>query len=169
MVRRAVAVVVGGLAGVALLASCSTAPAPRASSAPVPARPAAAPPYEVRTGTVPGLGTVLVDGQGMTLYLFEPDERSGRSTCYGLCAVEWPPLLLPAAVRAPAAGPGVRASRLGTTARRGGAVQVTYAGWPLYRWGRDTAPGEATGQGLANLGGTWYVLSPSGAPIVTAG
>ena len=34
--------------------------------------------YEVHTGTVKGLGTVLVDGQGMTLYLFVPDKQRGR-------------------------------------------------------------------------------------------
>ena len=56
----------------------------------------AAPPfYQVRTGTVKGLGSVLVDGQGLTLYLFVPDKQSSTSTCYGACAKAWPPLLLP--------------------------------------------------------------------------
>jgi predicted lipoprotein with Yx(FWY)xxD motif len=122
---------------------------------------------EVKVGSVPGLGTVLVDGQGMTLYIFEPDHQSGRSTCYGPCATGWPPLVVPAGATTPVAGPGVRSSLLGTTARTDGTTQVTYHGWPLYLWVNDTAPGQATGQGLNNLGGLWYVLSPTG-QVITA-
>jgi predicted lipoprotein with Yx(FWY)xxD motif len=125
------------------------------------------PVYEVRTGTVPGLGTVLVDGQGLTLYLFVPDRQSGSSTCYGACAQAWPPLLLPTGVTAPLGGPGVQASLLGTTHRTDGTVQLTYNKWPLYLWVSDSEPGQATGQGINNLGGLWYVLSPQGKAITT--
>jgi len=129
---------------------------------------AAAPPfYEVTTGTVKGLGTVLVDGQGFTLYLFVPDKQSGTSTCYGRCAQGWPPLLLPTGVTTPVAGPGVQASLLGTTRRTDGTTEVTYNKWPLYTWVTDSEPGEATGQDLNNLGGLWYVLSPDGKAITT--
>ncbi len=123
--------------------------------------------YEVSTGTVKGLGTVLVDGQGFTLYLFVPDKQSGTSTCYGRCAQGWPPLLLPTGVSAPVAGPGVTPSLLGTTRRTDGTVQLTYNKWPLYLWVTDSLPGEATGQGLNNLGGLWYVVSPDGKAITT--
>ena len=126
---------------------------------------AIAPIYEVSTGKVKGLGKVLVDGQGFTLYLFVPDKRSGRSTCYGKCASAWPPLLLPAGVGHPVAGSGIKKSLLGTTRRSDGTVQVTYNKWPLYTWVIDSAPGDDTGQGINNLGGLWYVLSPSGAKI----
>jgi len=126
----------------------------------------AAPPfYEVQTGRVKGLGTVLVDGQGMTLYLFVPDKWSGHSTCYKLCAQGWPPLLLPIGVTKPVAGRGVKASLLRTTRRKGGTTQVTYNRWPLYLWVGDSEPGQATGQGINNLGGLWYVLSPDGNAI----
>jgi len=121
--------------------------------------------YEVRTGKVKGLGTVLVDGQGMTLYLFVPDKRSGRSTCYKLCAEGWPPLRLPAGVTRPVAGRGVKASLLRTTRRTDGTTQVMYNRWPLYLWVGDSEPGQATGQGINNLGGLWYVLSPDGNAI----
>jgi predicted lipoprotein with Yx(FWY)xxD motif len=121
----------------------------------------------VSTGTVKGLGTVLVDGQGFTLYMFVPDKQSGTSTCYGRCAQGWPPLLLPAGVTAPVAGPGVKSSLLGTTHRTDGTTQITYNKWPLYLWVTDSQPGEATGQGLDNLGGLWYVLSPDGQEITT--
>jgi predicted lipoprotein with Yx(FWY)xxD motif len=122
----------------------------------------AAPVYEVKTGEVHGLGKVLVDGQGFTLYVFAPDKHSGSSKCYGRCASAWPPLVLPAGVRKAPAGPGVRASSLGTTKRRDGTVEVTYHKWPLYTWVVDSAPGDATGQDLNNLGGKWYVITPGG-------
>ena len=121
--------------------------------------------YEVRTGNVKGLGTVLVDGQGLTLYLFVPDKQSGASTCYSTCAQGWPPLLLPTGVTTPVAGSGVRTALLGTTHRTDGTTQVTYNKWPLYLWVGDSEPGQATGQGLDNLGGLWYVLAPDGHTI----
>jgi predicted lipoprotein with Yx(FWY)xxD motif len=121
--------------------------------------------YEVRTGKVKGLGTVLVNGQGLTLYLFVPDKQSGVSTCYTACAQGWPPLLLPTGVTAPVAGSGVKTSLLGTTPRSDGTTQVTYNKWPLYLWVGDSEPGQATGQGIDNLGGLWYVLAPDGHTI----
>ena len=125
------------------------------------------PAYEVGTGTVKGIGTVLVDGKGLTLYLFVPDKQLSKSTCYGACAQGWPPLLLPTGVTSPLAAPGVESSLLGTTQRTDGTTQVTYDKWPLYLWVGDSEPGQATGQGLNNLGGLWYVLSPDGHTITT--
>ena len=128
--------------------------------------PAGTPPYyEVKTGTVSGLGTVLVDGQGLTLYMFVPDDQRGQSTCYHACASGWPPLRLPAGVTVPVAGGQAEPTLLGTTARKDGGLQVTYNGWPLYIWVGDTEPGQATGQGIDSLGGYWYVLSPKGRVI----
>lgn len=112
------------------------------------------------------MGTILVDGAGQTLYLFEPDHRSGRSTCYSTCALEWPPLLLPAGVSRARAEGGARASLLGTTTRANGSVQVTYDRWPLYRFAPDESPGGTAGDGLDNLGGRWYVVSPKGDAIL---
>jgi predicted lipoprotein with Yx(FWY)xxD motif len=117
--------------------------------------------YEVTTGTVPGLGTVLVAGNGFTLYMFAPDKRSGVSTCYNACASAWPPLLL-VGTSAPVYGHGVNPNLLGTTKRTDGTVQVTYNGWPLYLWVSDSEPGQATGQAINNNGGLWYVLNTAG-------
>jgi predicted lipoprotein with Yx(FWY)xxD motif len=142
---------VGGLGG------CGTSPSSTVR--------AVGPDYEVSTAQEGGLGTVLVDGKGYTLYLFVPDDHSSHSRCVGICAAAWPPLLLPKAVPLPVAGPGVRSSLLGTTLRSDGSRQVTYDGWPLYTYTIDMAPGQATGQGLNNLGGLWYVVSPRGTPI----
>jgi len=114
---------------------------------------------------VGGLGNVLIDGQNMTLYLFVPDNRSGKSACYGKCAQAWPPLLLPEGTKEPIEGAGVDSSLLGTTRRNDGTTQITYNKWPLYLWVGDTQPGDATGQGINNQGGLWYVLAPDGAEI----
>jgi predicted lipoprotein with Yx(FWY)xxD motif len=123
------------------------------------------PVYKVTTTSISGLGTVLVDGKGYALYLYEPDHQGGKSTCYGTCAVEWVPLTVPSSSTRLIAGPGVTASKLSTTKRTDGTVEVTYNGWPLYTWGEDTAPGEATGQALDNNGGLWYVLDTAGNAI----
>jgi predicted lipoprotein with Yx(FWY)xxD motif len=77
-----------------------------------------------------GLGRVLVDARGRTLYLFDGDTHR-KSSCDGACAVYWPPLLSSAK---PRPGSGVRPSFLGLTKRTDGKRQVTYAGHPLYRY-----------------------------------
>jgi predicted lipoprotein with Yx(FWY)xxD motif len=102
------------------------------------------------------LGTILVDGDGLTLYLFDND-TDGESVCYDDCAVTWPPLLGDATV-----GGEADASLLGTTTREDGAVQVTYAGMPLYHYAGDGQPGDVAGQGL---GGVWWVIAPDGERI----
>ena len=119
-----------------------------------------APRYEVLARAFPGLGKVITDGQGLTLYMYVPDHR-GVSRCAGLCARQWPPLVLPRGVTRPRAGPGVRAALLGTVRRGDGALQETYNGWPLYLWQDDTAPGQATGQ--AEDMGLWYTVAVTGA------
>ena len=124
------------------------------------------PPGVVKLGDVAGLGNVLVSGTGLTLYLFVPDDRSAP-TCYQLCAYQWPPFTLPTYLAHPVAGPGVRPSLLGTVHRTDGTVQITYNGWPLYFWTPDTAPGMATGQGINNLGGKWYVVDAAGNAVTT--
>jgi predicted lipoprotein with Yx(FWY)xxD motif len=108
-----------------------------------------------------GLGKVLVDARGRTLYLFEKDKR-GRSSCYGACASYWPPLLTTAKPRW--AG-GVRASLLGVTRRTNGKRQVTYAGHPLYTFVGDKKAGQTSGEGLTDFGAAWDVLAANGHAI----
>jgi predicted lipoprotein with Yx(FWY)xxD motif len=117
----------------------------------------------VSTRKVPGLGVVLVDGRGRTLYMFVPDKRK-RVTCTGTCAAVWPPLKLPAGKKPKARGKA-RASLLGSDKDPAGGRVVTYKGWPLYLYVADRKPGDATGQALDLNGGLWYVLSPSGKVI----
>lgn len=106
------------------------------------------------------LGTILVNGDGMTLYLFTNDSP-GVSVCEGDCLAAWPPLL-----GEPVAGEGVDAGLLGTLERSDGAIQVSYDGWPLYTWTQDSAPGDTTGQGFM---GVWWVVSPEGEAIGAPG
>jgi len=103
-------------------------------------------------------GAYLVDGGGMSLYLFL-DDSPGESACYDACASAWPPLLTEGDV---IAAEGVDASLLGTTERTDGTVQVTYGGWPLYTFVRDDAAGDVVGQGVNDV---WYLVDPSGEGI----
>ena len=109
------------------------------------------------------LGHVLVGPNGHSLYVLTAD-KTKASTCYGACASNWPPLLVS---RAPSAGTGVRASLLGTTKRKDGKLQVTYAGHPLYFFVQDTKAGQVDGQGVSAFGGTWWLLSAAGTRITT--
>lgn len=120
---------------------------------------ASVPVYAVQAREVPGLGQIVVDGKGYTLYMYAPDHQ-GPSTCTGFCAQQWPPLVLPQGVDRPLAGPGVKSALLGTVRRANGQLQETYNRWPLYLWQGDLAPGQATGQ--ADAMGLWYAVSVTG-------
>jgi predicted lipoprotein with Yx(FWY)xxD motif len=119
-----------------------------------------APTYQVQARSIAGLGEIITDSKGFTLYMYAPDHQ-GASRCTGFCAQQWPPLLLPPGIDKPVAGPGVRAARLGTVRRADGRLQETYNRWPLYLWIGDTSPGQATGQ--ADDMGLWYAVSVTGA------
>ena len=108
-------------------------------------------------------GGHLTDGSGRSLYLWVAD-KGAKSVCTGACAQAWPPLTTKGT---PAAGTGVKAGELGTSARAGGGKQVTYDGHPLYYYVGDTAPGKTTGQGSPEFGAKWWLVAPSGAAITT--
>jgi predicted lipoprotein with Yx(FWY)xxD motif len=112
---------------------------------------------------------IVVDGKGMTLYYFTQD-TGGQATCVGDqpaagCGTVWPPL---ATDGSPSAGPGAKASLLGTVTRSDGVVQVTYGGHPLYYFKgyTGTPPDRKPGaiHGFAYYG-VWFVLGPNGTPI----
>jgi predicted lipoprotein with Yx(FWY)xxD motif len=112
----------------------------------------------VGTSEVSGLGTVLVDSEGMTVYELTEDKGT-TSNCYGGCEAEWPPVT---ASGKPSAGEGAMAADLGTTERKDGTVQVTYNGHPLYTFADDKAPGEANGN---EDDGTWFALNQAGSAV----
>lgn len=105
-------------------------------------------------------GKVLFDGNSRALYLFGRDKGTS-STCYGGCAKSWPPYVVSAK---PRAGAGVRAGLIGTTRRKDGKLQVTYAGHPLYRYQADPK-GQAKCQKVTNSGGIWLVVAPNGKAV----
>jgi predicted lipoprotein with Yx(FWY)xxD motif len=104
------------------------------------------------------LGTVVIDGEGYTLYRYERDTANPpAATCADECATTWPPVL--AEPGAPLTLEGVQEAAVGTVTRPDGAVQLTLGGWPLYRFTGDPQPGATTGQGA---GGTWFAVTPDG-------
>jgi predicted lipoprotein with Yx(FWY)xxD motif len=118
-----------------------------------------------RTATIgvasTGLGKILVDSQGRTVYLFKKDTGT-RSTCFGECANDWPPVRV---TGKPTAGSGAAASMLGTTKRSDGKPQVTYDGHPLYLFEGDNATGDTNGQGITAFGAAWYAVTPAGSQV----
>jgi predicted lipoprotein with Yx(FWY)xxD motif len=103
-------------------------------------------PKTVQT-TDTSIGIVLADSEGMTLYIFDEDPNGG-SSCYGKCAENWPPLK--ASTESPPIG------NFSVIARDDGVMQWTYKGKPLYRWTRDKAPGDTTGDGVRG----WQAARP---------
>ena len=146
--------------------SSSGAAAGSSSSAPAGASSAA---VTISAKTVAGVGTVLVDGQGRTLYLLT-SEKGGKITCTAAngCTEAWPEIVLASGTTAPTAGSGVQSSLLGTVKDASGNREVTYNGWPLYTFSGDSGPGVAKGEGISNFGGTWYVLNSPGNPVTSS-
>ena len=99
------------------------------------------------------LGSILVNAEGFTLYIFTND-TDGASTCYDACASTWPPVPGDVAI-----SPELDASIFGTTTRDDGTEQLTVNGMPLYLYAPDTSPGDTTGQGV---GGVWFVVDDAG-------
>ncbi len=107
-------------------------------------------------------GKILVDGKGLTLYLFTRDKGKNRSRCYGDCATAWPPYLTTAK---PRAGKGIKKKYLKTTKRSDGTRQVTYRGHPLYYYEDETKAGQILCQAVDQFSGIWYVVNSKGKAI----
>jgi len=95
--------------------------------------------------------TILVNLRGMTLYSLSA-ERHGRFICKdSACMALWKPLVVKAGVKPT----GVRG--LATIRRPDRRIQVTYRGWPLYRFTGDHKRGDVKGNGFKDVG-TWRVV-----------
>ena len=105
----------------------------------------------VTTATVPGVGTVLVDASGHTLYTLT-DANGTSVACTGPCTGVWPPLTVAAGAKVKGAK-GVKA-----LASTSDTHQVTAGSLPLYRFAGDTAAKQAHGEGVSSFGGTWHVV-----------
>jgi predicted lipoprotein with Yx(FWY)xxD motif len=160
-----------GAAAVLALAACSksttagtgstSSPSPTATSSSPTANADAA--ITISTATIPGVGTVLVNGNGQTLYLLS-SEQGGKLTCTDAngCTKVWPDTELPSGKTAGIAGTGVQASLLSTVKSPDGKLYVTYNTFPLYTYTGDTKTGTAAGQGITSFGGTWAAITPAG-------
>jgi predicted lipoprotein with Yx(FWY)xxD motif len=104
------------------------------------------------------LGTILVNSQGHTLYLFQKDSGT-QSACTGACASAWPPLRVNGK---PTVGSGADSAKVGTATRSDGKPQVTYNGHRLYLYVNDTNAGDTNGEGLNAFGGSWFALDSAG-------
>lgn len=156
-------------ASAVLIAACgsSASPRPTTHAAVTPAStPASAPVRDpvaaarilVRSSS---LGRIIVDSHGRTLYMFGGD-HAGHSTCTATCAHFWPPYTT---TGRPTGGPGVKRSLLGVSHAANGQSVVTYRGHPLYRFLKDTRPGQVNGEDVSAFGGSWDVLPPAGTRI----
>lgn len=148
-----------GAASLVLLATaCGSDYVPASQAVPVGVSPGTAAPAAGGLATArTAVGTVVTSG-GCTLYRFAKDTaKPPTTTCVGACATAWPPVLgdgVPAV-------DGLSADLVGTVGRPDGSQQLTLNGWPLYRFAKDTAPGDVKGQGV---GGTWQAIGPDGRP-----
>jgi predicted lipoprotein with Yx(FWY)xxD motif len=171
---RKIAAAIAGVAGTGLLvaacssssSSSSTAPLAGSTSSSAPASasgsPAAAGTAVLKTEHS-SLGTVLANGQGLTVYLFAADHGM-TSACTGACATIWPPV-----TGTPQAAAGVSLTgKLGTITRAGGVKQATYNGHPLYTFKQDSAPGQVHGNGVNGFGAYWYAIKTGGSGASTA-
>jgi predicted lipoprotein with Yx(FWY)xxD motif len=146
----------GGLAVLAAVAAgCGGGGATAASSAPPKTASGQAASVGVSNS---GIGQVLVNPRGHTLYLFKADQGT-KSACTGACAGAWPPLLVEGK---PTLGKGVNASLVGTATRPEGTTQLTYNGHPLYLFAQDQKAGETNGQGVSAFGAAWFALNSAG-------
>jgi predicted lipoprotein with Yx(FWY)xxD motif len=102
---------------------------------------------------------MLYDVSGQPIYLFDA-EATSRPECYGECAEAWPPVLTKGKPRAEG---GVRPDLLGTTRRRDGSTQITYAGHPLYFYAHE-GKYQVLCHNVDEFGGTWLVVKPNGNP-----
>jgi len=150
--RFGLGIVLGTIAGAAVLVATSYAGATAKERAPKGAL------LALRKTT---LGSILVDAQGRTLYIFEKD-RKGMSACDTTCVKFWPPLV---SRTTPRAAKGVQKAMLGVTRPHNGRRQVTYAGHPLYTFVGDKTPGDTSGEGQTNFGAEWYALAASGRAV----
>lgn len=99
------------------------------------------------------LGSILVDPDGFTLYIFTADSE-GESTCYEACADLWPPVSADTPISSE-----LDESIFGSVTRDDGTEQLAVNGMPLYLYTPDENPGDTTGQGFNDV---WFVVDPDG-------
>jgi predicted lipoprotein with Yx(FWY)xxD motif len=116
---------------------------------------------QLNAKTIKKMGKVVTDQHGWVLYRFDADTaKPSKSNCVDKCAKVWPPAITDGN---PVLN-GIDASLVGTVTRPDGSMQITLAGWPLYRYIGDKAPGQWKGQ---NVAAKWFVSAPTGKKNLT--
>ena len=119
----------------------------------------------VKVATVPGVGAVLVDSAGKTLYTLT-DANGAAVACTGQCLSAWPAAMVSATAKVKAPK-GVKSLSATTDTH-----QITWKTLPLYTFAGDSGPKTANGEGIASFGGTWHVVkigkTASTTPTTTA-
>lgn len=168
--RRHLAVAGLGVASLLLAAGCSSSGTKSATSGTTsPSSSSSTPSTMFSTATASGLGSVVVDGRGHTVYVLTADGHT-NVPCDDAsgCTKAWPDLALPAGVTSAKAGSGVDASKLGSMKLADGETYPTYNGWLMYEFAHDSGPAQGAGEGLRSFGGTWYALTSSGSLVQPA-
>jgi len=143
-----------------LIAACGSSSSSNTTSSAASTQPAAQTSTEASSAVVKSasnstLGTILVNGQGLTLYHLSA-EQNGKFICTSsACTSVWHPLTV-----ASGSAPSGEVGSLGTVKRPDGTLQVTYKGMPLYTFVQDRQSGEVKGQGIKDVG-TWSVITVS--------
>ena len=137
---------------VATSAPTVASPSPSAVSSPVAVGSAGA--VSIKVSSTPK-GNILTDSSGMSLYIWDNDTTPGKSACNGTCATTWPPFTTTAGA-APSGVTGATGAFTLVT-RADGTEQIAYNGKPLYHYSGDKAPGDTSGDGVANL---WHLAKP---------
>ncbi|MFG1910484.1 hypothetical protein [Kribbella sp. NPDC048928] len=158
-VAAAVGVMVLGLGGLTACGGSDSGGTDSGAPA-APSSPAGQPAVKLATADVSGLGKVVVDGNGRTVYVFDKD-TAGKSNCAGDCLAKWPPVA--AGDGAPQLE-GIDASLVSTVTRSDGTKQLAINGLPLYLFASDSQAGQATGQAV---GGIWWAVGADGKKITT--
>jgi predicted lipoprotein with Yx(FWY)xxD motif len=114
----------------------------------------------VKVATVPGVGAVLVNPDGHTLYTLT-DATGAAVACTGACLSVWPPYTVAATakVKAPKAVKSLSATS--------DTHQVTWKGLPLHTFAGDSAAKQANGNGINSFGGTWSVVKSGTKTAIT--
>jgi predicted lipoprotein with Yx(FWY)xxD motif len=157
-----------GACGTSSTVAGTPSPVPAAAPAPAPAAPAKPAGPALTASPTDALGTVVVDGTGYTLYRFDKDKpKPSKSNCNGSCATQWPPAIVASADAVKDVQlEGVDRTVVSTVKRADGKLQLTIAGWPVYRYSGDKAAGDTTGQGVGKV---WFAVTPAGKKAVATG
>jgi predicted lipoprotein with Yx(FWY)xxD motif len=119
----------------------------------------------LKAGSTLKYPSYLVDGHGRALYMWYADTQGGTtSACYDACAKAWPPAIIESEVSVEFTQRADEV-QIGEIMRTDGTRQLTFNGWPLYYFYKDTGAGETFGQGLDGFGALWWLMRPDGSII----